>query len=274
MLQSWRDRLEASYPAAVLRRFFDLELLDRSFGLAAQAFVAMLPIIIVIVSVFAADRAQTLTDAVGDRFGLDQVARQAIRALFDTSGAEMTVSWLAVAVTLLSAFSLSRRLARVYAAIFEVPPLPRRQTWHGLVWIVVQVVLFTSTSFLRDVRRDAGPWLAVLIVVVAVIVWFLLDAASIALLVPAAARSLVLASAAMSSFGRMLVTAWAALYMPASLSDQAAQYGPIGVTFALFTYILVGVIMYLVAPLLVTTWVQWRRESPAATPAAAVSGDQ
>ena len=45
-----RERLLASYPAAVVRRFFDLELLDRSFGLAAQAFVAMLPLVIVIVS--------------------------------------------------------------------------------------------------------------------------------------------------------------------------------------------------------------------------------
>ena len=259
MSRSWRERLEASYPAAVVRRFFALELLDRSFGLAAQAFVALLPILIVVVSIFVSDRAQTLTDVLGDRFGLDQVARQAIRALFDGSATGMTVSWLAVVFTLLSAFSLSRRLARVYAAIFDVPPLPRSQTWHGLVWIVVQLVLFTSSSFLRDVRRDAGPVLAVLVVIVALIMWFALDAVSIRLLVPAATTALVLASAVASSVGRVLISAWAAFYMPTALSEQAAQYGPIGVTFALFTYILAGVLLYLVAPLLVTTWVTWRR---------------
>jgi hypothetical protein len=46
--------------------------------------------------------------------------------------------------------------------------------------------------------------------------------------------------------------------MSRSLDQQAQQYGPIGVTFSLFTYILVAVFVYVGAPLLVTTWQSWR----------------
>lgn len=274
MAQGWRERAEASYPAAVIRRFLQLELLDRSFGLAAQAFVAMLPLIIVIVSLFVTDKAETMTNVLGDRFGLDFAAREAIRALFSSTSDVVTFSWLAGVITLLSAFALSRRLARVYASIFDVPALPRRQTWHGLVWIVVQIVLFTSSSFLRDVRRDSGLLLAALALIGMFVIWFALDAASIRLLVPAADRRLILATAVVQSLGRAGISIWAAVYMPASLTEQAEQYGPIGVTFALFTYLLAGVLVYVCAPLLVTTWVTWRAGERTDARTSEASGDE
>jgi hypothetical protein len=42
--------------------------------------------------------------------------------------------------------------------------------------------------------------------------------------------------------------------MPRTLAKGAEQYGPIGVTFSLFTLILAGVIVLLIAPLMVAVW--------------------
>jgi hypothetical protein len=255
-----RERALASYPAAVVKRFFELEILDRSFGLAAQAFVALLPLVIIVVSAFLADGSEVIANSLGDRFGLDDAARGAVRVLFDHPGAA-TLSWLAVVVSLLSAFSLSRRLARVYAAIFEVTPLPRSKSWHGLVWILLQLTLFVVASMLRDVRAASGPLLAGLAVVGLLMLWFVADVAGLRLLVPRAPRHLIAASAVVSSLGRAGLAVWAYVYVPRSLSAQAEQYGPIGVTFAIFTYILAGVLVYLLAPLIVTTWTTWRSGS-------------
>lgn len=254
-----RRWFDASYPAALLRRFFALELLDRSFALAAQAFVALLPLVIVVVSAFVADSADVIANSIGDRFGLDEAARTALRVLFDHPGTA-AISWLAILISLLSAFSLSRRLARTYAVIFEVAPLPRGKSWHGLVWIVLQVTLFVGASLLRDLRSGSGVILATTAIVGLLVLWFLADVAGLRLLVPAAPVRMVAASAVVSSLGRAGIAVWAYLYMPRSLSSQADQYGPIGVTFALFTYILVGVLVYLAAPLIVTTWVRWRAD--------------
>jgi hypothetical protein len=258
-----RRWLEQGYPAAVLRRFFSLELLDRSFALAAQAFVALLPLVIVVVSAFVTDSAEAIANSIGDRFGLDDAARQALRVLFDHPGTA-AISWLAILISLLSAFSLSRRLARTYALIFDVAPLPRGKSWHGLVWIVLQVTLFVAASLLRDLREGNGVALAVVAVVGLLVLWFAADVAGLRLLVPSAPMRMMVASAVVSSLGRAGLAIWAYVYMPRSLSSQADQYGPIGVTFALFTYILAGVLVYVVAPLLVTTWVRWRAERQAA----------
>lgn len=262
-----RQWFEEGYPRAVLRRFFELELLDRSFALAAQAFVALLPLVIVVVSALVTNSAETIANSIGDRFGLDAAARTALRVLFDHPGTA-AISWVAILISLLSAFSLSRRLARTYALIFDVPPLPRSKSWHGLVWIALQVTLFVVASLLREVREGSGTLLAIIAIVGLLTLWFVADMAGLRLLVPSAPVRMMAASAVVSSLGRAGIAVWAFFYMPRSLSSQADQYGPIGVTFAIFTYILAGVLVYVVAPLLVTTWVRWRAErATAASPA-------
>jgi membrane protein len=259
MIPRLRAWLEASYFTAVVRRFFALELLDKSFALAAQAFVALLPLVIVTVSVVITDSAEAIANSLGDRFGLDEAARTALRVLFDHPGVA-AISWLAILMSLLSAFSLSRRLARVYASIFEVTALPRSKSWHGLVWIVLQVSLFLVASMLRDLREGNGILTAALAVIGLLVLWFGADVAGLRLLVPSAGLRIVAASAVASSLGRAGIAVWAYVYMPRSLESQAEQYGPIGVTFAIFTYMLAGVFVYVGAPLLVTTWVRWRQQ--------------
>ena len=225
--------------------------------------MALLPLVIVVVSVLVTDSATTISNSIGDRFGLDNAARTALRVLFEHPGTA-AISWLAILISLLSAFSLSRRLARTYAVIFEVAPLPRSKSWHGLVWIVLQVTLFVVASTLRDLREGNGVFWAGAAVIGLLILWFTADIAGLRLLVPSAPLRMMAASAVMSSLGRAGIAVWAYIYMPRSLSSQAEQYGPIGLTFAIFTYILAGVLVYVVAPLLVTTWVTWRGERQSA----------
>lgn len=253
-----RNWILGSFAVAVVRRFFQLELLERSFGLAAQAFVALLPLVIAVVSIFVADSGALIANQISDRYGLDRVARQAIESLFSATSDVVTISWLALVMSALSAFSLSRRLARTYAAIFDVPPLRPNQTWRGLVWIALQVALLIATSTLRDVYRTHGGLIEVAAMVGLLGTWFFVDWFGVRLLVPSVPSRLVLASAIVSGAGRLGVALWSAIYMPSALSEQAAQYGPIGVTFAIFTYLLVNVVVYVGAPVLVTTWISWR----------------
>jgi membrane protein len=250
-----------SYPAAVVRRFFDLELLDRSFGLAAQAFVALLPLVIVLVTVIVEKPDEVIAGSISDRFGLDTPARTAMQLLFQAPTSVKTISWLAIVLSFLSAWALSRRLSRVYASIFGLPSLKRKQTWRGLVWIVLQVVLFVLASSLRAVRRDGGPVLAVVAVLVLLAVWFLADAAGLRLLVPSVPRHLLVPTAIVAGVGRIGLTIWASIYMPKALSQNSEQYGPIGVTFVFFTFLLAGVLVYVGAPLLVSVWEQRRSGS-------------
>lgn len=267
-----RASIARSYLAAVVERFFALDIFDRSFALAAQAFVALLPLEIVLVGLITDDGPDAITHALGDRFGLDMVSRGAIRQLFAPSGTVVAFSWLALVISLFSAFSLSRRFSRTYAAIFDVPRLTHAQSWRGLLWVAVQAALLIVASMIRSVRRDQGLLIALVALAVLLVLWFVADVAGLWLLVPSAGSRLRLVSAAVSAVGRIGIATWAALYLPRSLSEQAAQFGPIGVTFAIFTYILFCALVYVGAPLLVTTWVSWRSARATGSPYRARTG--
>jgi membrane protein len=256
-----RERVLASYPAAVVRRFFELELLDRSFGLAAQVFVALLPLIIVVVAVAMGSDGEYLAVQIIDRFGLAGAAEESVLALFSAPGAKASISMLAVLMCFLSAFSLARRLSRVWASIFDLPSLLPSQLWRSLVWIGLQLALLIAASELREVRRESGPVIAGIAIVALLAAWFGADAGGLRLLVPSVPRRLLLPSAALSCIGRIGLTAWSAVYMPNTLARGAEQYGPIGVTFSIFTLILAAVLVLLVSPLMVAVW-DHRRAAP------------
>ncbi|MDO9485352.1 MAG: hypothetical protein Q7K25_04750 [Actinomycetota bacterium] len=249
-----REWVLASYPTAVIRRFFELELLDRSFGLAAQAFVALLPLVIVIVAVVAGSNGSFVANEINSRFGLDGAAQEAVRALFNAGSATFALSWSAVLLTVYSAFSLSRRLSRTYGAIFGLPSLSNAQLWRGVAWVGLEICILALSSGLRTVVREHGWALSVVAVAGLLIIWFIFDALGVKLLVPSIRRELLIPTAVLGGISRLAVVAWASLYMPRTLQQQAEQFGPIGVTFSLFTLILVTVVSMLIAPLLVAVW--------------------
>jgi hypothetical protein len=258
-----------SYPAAVIRRFFELELLDRAFGLAAQLFVALLPLIIVIVSITVDPESDFIPNQISERFGLAGAADSAVKALFSAPGPVRAISWLAIVMSFLSAFSLSRRLSRTYGMIFGLPSLGRSELWRGVAWIFLQIVLFILASLLRDLRREEGDVITTLLGVVLMVVWFFGDVAGVKLLVPSIPRRLLFPTALLGSLGSVLLSVWSAIFMPRTFSDQALQFGPIGVTFALFTLLLAATVVTLIAPLLVAVWDQRRNGSPELSASAA-----
>ena len=259
-----REWVMASYPVAVIRRFFELELLDRSFGLAAQAFVALLPLVIVIVSVVAGSDTTVVADEINNRFGLAGAAHDAVRALFTSGTTAFALSWSAVLLTVYSAFSLSRRLSRTYGAIFGLPSLKNAQLWRGVAWVVLEVTILAMSSGLRTVEREHGWALSIAAIIGLLIIWFVFDALGVKLLVPSIDNSLLIPTAVLGGIARLGMVFWAGIYMPRTLQQQAEQFGPIGVTFSLFTFILVNVVSMLFAPLLVAVWDQRRNPRPVA----------
>jgi hypothetical protein len=79
-----------TYPGEVVRRFFELQLIDKSLGLSAQAFIALLPMLIVVISVVLKSNGEVVGEFIIDRFALAGVSKQAVTALFATSTATIT----------------------------------------------------------------------------------------------------------------------------------------------------------------------------------------
>ncbi len=248
-----RALLQGSVVGEYLSEVARTRLLDLAYTLSAQAFVAMIPLVLVVTGVFTRGGDDALiARELTDRFGLAGAARAAVRTLFQTPGAGSGIYWTGLLITLYSAFVLSRRVGRAYAMIWDVRALPvSQQWWRGLTWIAIQVTMLMLVSGLRSFGRAHGTALEIVALVLLLIVWAGSEFAAQRLLTAGqVARERLLVAAGLVSLGRLGVGAWSAVYLPATLSRQSEQYGPIGVVFGLFTWIFASLLVLLVMTLL------------------------
>lgn len=234
-LSSLRDSWLGTSVSMLLTRFAALELLDRAYILAAQAFVAVFPLLLGIAAVVVAEGHESaIAEDLIDRMGLVGAGAAAMRELIVVRPGG--VYWLGLVIVAYSAFSLSRRLGRVYNAIWATRPLPAREQWRGLVWIVLQVTLIVAVTELRDIIGESGPLLGGLVALVVLVVWFGGEYLVQRLFTRGAvAASRLLLAAALVTVGRLGIVIWGAWYLADSASRQAFAFGPIGLVFGLFT---------------------------------------
>lgn len=224
-------------------------MLDRSYQIAAQLFVALFPLILVL-SVLLTGGQQYLARTMIERFELVGFAAQSVRDLLQSQGGQ--IYWTGVVLSLYAAFSLSKRVSRAYTTIWEVAPLPLRSQWRGMVWVAVQVTMIGLTSGLRRLIWHEGPVTAVLTVLVTVAVWVLAEYLSQWLLTAGQVeRRRMLLAAGLVALGKVGASVWAMWYLAGAMGRQAELYGPMGVVFSMFTYLLVLSAVMLLATLAV-----------------------
>lgn len=225
---------------AGLRR---VELFDRSMTIAAQFFTSVLPLLILIATLGAG------SDRFSDAIDLPEQSRQVIEGAVDSGGAAFGI--IGVVFVLVSATSLSRALARAFAAIWRLPrPTTRlRSAWR---WLAVVLVFTLSLVLARAAGEPLGaipprelwPWVVSFSwdVAVAVFVpWALLAGAVRArMLVPGA-----LLFALLMITVRPATQAW----LPGALEASADRYGSIGVAFTYLTWLYVAAFCFLATSL-------------------------
>ena len=236
-MTSLRDSAVGVRAGRLGERLKELELLDRSYTLAAQTFVALLPLILVIAAVLTSEGEESVVaEDLIRRFGLVGAGERAMRELIVVS--QQGVYWLGAVIVLYSALSLSRRLGRAYNAIWGTPTLRAAEQWRGLVWIAIQVTMTFTVTELRTAYRDSGPVVGAVSVALMLAVWFGAETLTQRLFTRGAvARGRLMLAAGLVTVGRLGVILWALVYLPASLSRQAESYGPVGVVFGLFTFL-------------------------------------
>jgi uncharacterized BrkB/YihY/UPF0761 family membrane protein len=246
-------RVDGTVLGDLLNELRRTRVLDIAYTLSAQAFVALIPLVLVATAAFTGPNGDAaVAQQLIARFGLIGAARDAVRVLFRDPGAGSGIYWLGLVITLYSAFSLSRRVARAYTTVWGVPALPAaKQARGGLVWLVIQLVMIVLATSLRTFGKDHGTGLQVLAALVLLVVWAGAELIVQQLLTGGQIeRHRLVVAAALVSVGHLLVGAWSGIYLPSSFAHQAAQYGPIGVVFSFFTWIFASALMLLAAVLL------------------------
>jgi membrane protein len=212
-----------------LRRFVEIEGVERTIVLSAQAFSALFPMLILVASVQSRDGNSGISDELVDRFELEGASAESVRRAFATPD-EVTGSTgaLGLFILILSALAFTRALQRLYERAWVLPSLGLRASGWGLLWLALFSGYWALTSVL-------GEGSTVLSLALGSVLWLVTPYILLARRVRW--RRLV-PQALLSATGLVAFGSAAVVFMPEVVASSAEQFGVVGVSFALLTWLL------------------------------------
>jgi membrane protein len=220
---------------AMLRRLLELEIFDRSLAVGAQAFSALIPLLIVLAGWGARD-GSSLADELIHRFGLDGDAADAVRHAFAAPEAAGSITIAGAVLVVFSALSFTRALQRVFERTWDLPKHGmRRATEWGLVWVACFAGYWALFPVVSDVFDGPLRWIVGLGGTFGF--WLLTPYLLLARRIPW--RRLVL-QGALTALGMTIVLAGSAIYAPRAMSTAASEFGSIGIAFTLLSLLWAG----------------------------------
>jgi membrane protein len=242
-----RERWAATFPFRCVGTFLEMQGIDRGMAIAAQAFTALIPLLLLASTLAPTDSRNVVSDAIISRFRLTGDAAQEVQTLFAVSGSGST-GVLSVVLLVFSAVSLTRRLQRMYLQAWRLEPRTgARATLNaamGLAALLLQIALLYLLRRLIGALPFSGGagWplsLAASLVLWTSVPWLLLDGRiPWRRLLPAGVLTAVCVG---------VYTLTTGLYMPRLLDSYCRRYGIFGVTLALVGWLLVTALIVIAA---------------------------
>jgi membrane protein len=237
-------------PRSLLRRcvvrFVAINGYDRALGLAAQAFVAAVPTVVVVSSV-----AEQSTDAFAARMidwlQLSGITADLVRQAFlppDATGATVWGACLLV----LSGIGFTRALQRAFRAAWSVRRSPGWRAWlGGLGGALVMAALVAAGAALATVVKGfdgAGPVVLVLRAFVTGVLWLLAIRLLLGWSLP---WRPYLPGAVLAGAGTAAIWSLSGIWLPRAFISQAAAYGLIGIFVVLISWLILLALLLVVA---------------------------
>ncbi|MFF4500001.1 YhjD/YihY/BrkB family envelope integrity protein [Streptomyces sp. NPDC001401] len=222
----------------MLGRLISVNWMDASARLAAQTFLAALPLLIVMAAFAPKPVKDLLTNSVQAMLGKDAPVDDIENTLAAQGATKEAYGAVGVVVTLLSATALSRALQSVCERCWELPKAGARMAaWRWLAWLLGWLAAVLLQAPLRH-GFGGGPLLGVLLsVVTAVLLWWwtqhLLLGARIGWLP-------LLPGAVLTGVGMVVFVYLSGLFMPATMKRSIAQFGSLGYVFTALSWLITG----------------------------------
>ncbi|MFK0225504.1 YhjD/YihY/BrkB family envelope integrity protein [Streptomyces sp. NPDC090303] len=214
-------------------------LLDAATRLAAQAFLAAVPLLFALAAFAPSGVRDQMLESLRTVFGLrgssDEQLRQVLQGSADP-GVRETSGAVGALVALVSATSFSRAMARVCERAWRLPKAGTRiAAWRWAVWLLALVLVVLLQAPLRD-GFGAGAWLGLpLYFLVSTGVWLWTQH----LLLAKRIRWLpLLPGALLAGTATTVLSVTAGLYMPGALNRALAEYGSLGLVLTLLSWLI------------------------------------
>lgn len=241
------DRLLARL-RPVIDRFVAIGVIQAAVVLAAQAFLALIPLLIGVAVLAPAGVGESFAQAARTRLGFGgETGRQIeqVASTADSGHLESSLTVLGLVLVLFSATSFTRALQRVYEAAWQVPKGGLRGSVRGVVWLIGLVAylallalalkLTTSRAFGVSALRTT------LLLAGSLALWWLTP---FVLLCGRVRLRALTGTAVITATAVYVAGSVSAVIMPGRISSSEKRYGTIGVAFAIESWLVVmGVVV-------------------------------
>jgi membrane protein len=217
------------FASSLVHRLSALEIIDRALVLGAQAFGALIPLLIVLESA-GFNNGRSFADGLVDRFELSGRGAATVRATLTApaEGAGLTV--LGVALVVFSALAFTRAMQRTYELTWGLERRGVKGTGWGILWLGAFALYWTLAPKLDPLFSGRADVVAS--TTGAFLLWLVTPYVLLARRVPW--RRLV-PQAALTAGGMTALGIGAVLYIPTAMSTSAADFGGIGCAFTLLS---------------------------------------
>lgn len=237
-----RNRRAAEHRFPVLveltTRLISANLLDSGTRLAAQAFLASVPLLFVFGSFAPNWLRSQLLESLRTVFGLTGGPDEQLRQVLHHNRSDMqeTTGIVGVLMVLISSTSFSRAMARVCERAWQLPKSSARiAAWRWIIWLFALLVMLVFQGPLRD-GFGVGNWLGLPLTFLAgtAAAWWTQHL----LLTSRVCWLPLLPGAILTSAAVTAITVTSRLYMPRALSKALADYGALGTVLTLLSWLI------------------------------------
>jgi membrane protein len=242
-----------------LQRFFELEGFDRAMALAGQAFAALLPLLIVIGAVSPTGGDDAASEVI-ERLHLSGSSAAVVReAVAQPAEVQDGISALSLFIVVVSALAFTRALQRLYVRAWRLDKFGVRGNAWGLEWLLVLAIYLSLQPAIVGVFD--GALAAAVSLACSSAMWLFTPWILIGRRLP---WQRLFPQALLTAAGLTALGVASVIYMPRSVASAAAQFGFIGVAFALLSWLFVCALVLVVTAAVGSTVVESAGESPRA----------
>jgi membrane protein len=216
-----------------------VNMIDTATRLAAQVFLTGVPVLFVLAAFAPATVRDNLADSLRSILGLRSSSLTEVQGVLNAGhqGDGQTVGGIGVLITLLSATACSRVLQRLCERSWHLPPAAARlAAWRWVAWLAVWLAVLVFQGRVRDgfgVGQGLGLPMAV---ATAVLMWWWTQHILLAGRMPWLP---LLPGAVLTGVAMTALAGAAKLYVPNSLERSISQFGPLGLVFTIFSWLIV-----------------------------------
>jgi membrane protein len=240
-VEPYVERGRASIIGRVWERLLEITFLETSVALAAKAFVALFPLLVVFAAVAPSFVRESIAEALRRRMGIDGDLAPLVQGTFGSpQQIRAATGVLGLLFLFFYATSFTSALQRVYLRAWRRPKRGAIKNYgRGLLWLVGLVVGISLVGSMRRIAVGAPETALTLAVAVtgSVVLWWW---TAWMLLRSEVRWRPLLPGAVLTAVGMMGFAVWSQVWMPHVVRDNAAQFGFFGIALSLVSW-LVGI---------------------------------